>query len=73
MKFVDLFAGIGGFRQAFEGVGGECTLTSEIDKWAEQTYRANYKVDHEFISDVRDINSLPDHDVQSATLRRDET
>lgn len=41
-KFIDLFAGIGGFRMALQSVGGKCVFTSEWDKDAQKTYRANY-------------------------------
>ena len=40
--FIDLFAGIGGFRQAFQSLGGECVFSSEWDKNAQKTYAANY-------------------------------
>ena len=36
--FIDLFAGIGGFRIAFENLGGKCVFSSEIDKYSRQTY-----------------------------------
>jgi DNA (cytosine-5)-methyltransferase 1 len=41
-RFIDLFAGIGGIRIAFEEFGGECVFTSEWDKFAQQTYAANH-------------------------------
>lgn len=41
-KFIDLFAGIGGFRMAMQNLGGKCIFTSEWDKEAQKTYRANY-------------------------------
>jgi DNA (cytosine-5)-methyltransferase 1 len=40
--FIDLFAGIGGFRMALQDVGGKCVFSSEYDKYARQTYFANY-------------------------------
>ena len=40
--FIDLFAGIGGFRLALQNLGGECVFTSEWDKEAKRTYRANF-------------------------------
>ncbi len=40
--FIDLFAGIGGFRMAMQNLGGRCVFTSEWDKHSQQTYRANY-------------------------------
>ncbi|MDV3786763.1 DNA (cytosine-5-)-methyltransferase [Elizabethkingia anophelis] len=41
-KFIDLFAGIGGFRLALQNLGGKCIFTSEWDKEAKKTYSANY-------------------------------
>lgn len=41
-KFIDLFAGIGGFRLAFQNLGGKCVFTSEWDKYSKKTYRANF-------------------------------
>lgn len=40
--FIDLFAGIGGIRLAFEGLGGRCVFTSEWDKNAQKTYSTNF-------------------------------
>jgi DNA (cytosine-5)-methyltransferase 1 len=41
-KFIDLFAGIGGFRIAMQNLGGKCVYTSEWNKEAQKTYRVNY-------------------------------
>ncbi|MEJ8817404.1 DNA cytosine methyltransferase [Lacibacter sp. H407] len=41
-KFIDLFAGIGGFRLAMQNLGGECVFSSEWDKEAQKTYYANF-------------------------------
>ncbi len=41
-KFIDLFAGIGGFRIALQNLGGKCIFTSEWDKFAQTTYKANF-------------------------------
>jgi len=40
--FIDLFAGIGGFRIAMQNLGGECVFSSEIDRYSKQTYEANF-------------------------------
>jgi len=67
--FIDLFAGIGGIRTAFERIGGQCVFTSEWDKYAQQTYKANFPDDefseHTFAGDITqvDVESVPDHDV----------
>ena len=41
-KFIDLFAGVGGFRIAMQNAGGKCVFTSEWDKEAQKTYKANF-------------------------------
>ncbi len=41
-EFIDLFAGIGGFRIALQNLGGRCAFTSEYDKMAQKTYFANF-------------------------------
>ena len=41
-KFIDLFAGIGGFRIAMQNCGGKCVFTSEFDPYAQKTYQANF-------------------------------
>jgi len=62
-KFIDLFAGIGGTRLAFEKAGCKCVFSSEWDKFAQQTYEANFgEKPH---GDIREIPGLeiPDHDI----------
>lgn len=51
-KFIDLCAGIGGFRVAFEEFNNECILTCEIDKFCKQTYASNF-TDKNFITDIK--------------------
>jgi len=65
-KFIDLFAGIGGFRQALQNLGGNCVFTSEWDKHAAETYYANYGVYP--YGDIRSIipDTIPDHDILCA-------
>jgi DNA (cytosine-5)-methyltransferase 1 len=62
--FIDLFAGIGGFRRGFEAVGGRCVFTSEWDKYAQITYRANFG-DHAVHGDITKVpvEEIPDHDI----------
>ncbi len=43
--FIDLFAGIGGLRNGFEKIGGRCVFTSEWNKYAVKTYKANWYAD----------------------------
>lgn len=64
-RFIDLFAGIGGLRKAMESAGGTCVFTSEWNKYAQQTYLANFPADHAIAGDIRDVDAtdIPDHDV----------
>jgi DNA (cytosine-5)-methyltransferase 1 len=64
-KFIDLFAGIGGLRRAFDSIGGKCVFTSEWDAACRNTYQANYECDHDVIGDIRDVdlNNIPKYDV----------
>lgn len=64
-KFIDLFAGIGGIRLAFEGIGGQCVFTSEWDSYAQRTYMANFGGQHPINGDITKIaaEDIPDHDV----------
>jgi DNA (cytosine-5)-methyltransferase 1 len=64
-RFIDLFAGIGGMRRGFESVGGKCVFTSEWDRFSQETYRANYPMDHELAGDITKIaaRDIPEHDV----------
>lgn len=68
-NFIDLFAGIGGFRIAYEKFGGRCVFTSEIDKFARQTYRTYFDDPedgrHTFNEDITEYSpaEVPDHDL----------
>ncbi len=63
--FVDLFAGIGGLRLAFESIGGQCVFTSEWDRFAVQTYAENFPDGNPIQGDITQIDTreIPDHDV----------
>lgn len=63
--FVDLFAGIGGFRMAFEKMGGRCVFTSEWDPACQKTYKANFSDSHPFEGDIREVpeTEIPPHDI----------
>jgi DNA (cytosine-5)-methyltransferase 1 len=63
--FIDLFAGIGGLRRGFDLIGGKCVFTSEWDKYAQMTYKANYPCDHDVAGDITKIEAedIPRHDV----------
>ena len=61
--FIDLFAGIGGMRIAFEKAGGTCVFSSENNKFAQQTYEANFgDIPHGDITKINE-SEIPDHDV----------
>lgn len=61
--FIDLFAGIGGMRLAFEKAGGTCVFSSEINDQSRKTYEANFgDVPYGDIREVR-ASSIPDHDI----------
>ncbi|CAG0951489.1 partial DNA (cytosine-5)-methyltransferase 1, partial [Anaerolineae bacterium] len=64
--FIDLFAGIGGFRIAFERAGGKCVFSSEWDKLAQETYRANFgEVPAGDITKIT-ASEVPEHDILAA-------
>ncbi|MRI62983.1 HpaII family restriction endonuclease [Ornithobacterium rhinotracheale] len=74
-KFIDLFAGIGGFHIAMHNIGGECVFASEIDENARKTYIHNFQrispklfESGNFNRDIRTINSneIPDFDLLCA-------
>jgi len=62
-RFIDLFCGIGGFRIAFEKVGGRCVFSSDYDKFSQQTYEANFgEKPHGDIHGVA-VADIPAHDI----------
>ncbi|MFO9777931.1 DNA (cytosine-5-)-methyltransferase, partial [Escherichia sp. WS436] len=65
-RFIDLFAGIGGIRKGFEAIGGQCVFTSEWNKDAVRTYKANWFNDeqvHKFNLDIREVTLSDKTDV----------
>jgi len=62
-KFIDLFAGIGGFHYALKSFGAECVFASEIDKKAQNTYYSNHNISP--YGDITQINEkdIPKHDI----------
>ena len=66
LRFIDLFAGVGGIRQAFETAGAKCVFSSEIDQFAQYTYFANHGTVP--YGDITKINEgdIPDHDILCA-------
>jgi len=74
-KFIDLFAGIGGFHLAFDNCGAKCVFTSEWNEHARKTYEANFRSKNpeifasgRFVGDITkvDIKSIPDFDILTA-------
>lgn len=65
-RFIDLFAGIGGIRLAFEQNGFKCVFSSETDKYAVKTYEANF--DEKPFGDITKINEkdIPEFDILAA-------
>lgn len=77
LKHLELFAGIGGFRQAIELLGNDfsiennCVGFSEIDPFATKTYKANFNIENEveigdiinFTSDKKNIEALEDFNI----------
>ena len=65
-KFIDLFAGIGGFRLGMESVGGKCVFSSEIDLHACEMYKANYGEDPYCDITKLNVELIPDFDILCA-------
>lgn len=63
LRFIDLFAGIGGIRKGFEDATTRCVFSSEWDKYAASTYEANYG--EKPTGDITKVDAcdIPDHDV----------
>ena len=65
--FIDLFAGIGGFRLALDRLGGQCLGFSEIHNDAIDTYCTNFGEDPRLnLGDITKIKNLPPHDIMTA-------
>lgn len=63
MKFLDLFAGIGGFRMGLESAGHECVGFCEIDKFARKSYKAIYDTKGEI--ELHDITKVTDEEIRN--------
>lgn len=62
-RFIDLFAGIGGMRLAFEAAGGKCVFSSEWDRYAQQTYASNFgEIPHGDITKISE-SAIPRFDI----------
>jgi DNA (cytosine-5)-methyltransferase 1 len=72
-RFIDLFAGIGGIRRGFEEIGGKCVFTSEWNKYAVRTYKANHYNDpseHVFNQDIREVTLSDNLDIEEEEAYR---
>lgn len=66
IKFIDLFCGLGGFRIALESLGCKCVFSSDIDKYASQTYKMNFgELPFGDITKI-DNKDIPRHDILCA-------
>ena len=61
--FIDLFAGIGGMRIAYEKAGGHCVYSNEWNKYSQQTYFANFGEQPDGDITKVDADAIPDHDI----------
>lgn len=61
MKFIDLYAGIGGFRYALESFGHKCVFSAEINKYSIETYQENFGDDSKF--DMDEISKMNDEEI----------
>ena len=61
--FIDLFAGVGGIRIAFEKLKGDCVFTSEWDKFSQITYEANFKDKPDGDITKIKVQDIPKHDI----------
>lgn len=62
-SFIDLFAGIGGMRIAYENAGGKCVYSNEWNKYSQQTYYANFGEQPDGDITQVDAKNIPEHDI----------
>ena len=65
-RFIDLFAGIGGFHVAMSHLDGQCVFASEIDEYAIETYRSNFGMDANHDITQTPETAIPKHEVLCA-------
>lgn len=65
IRFIDLFAGIGGIRLGFESTGAKCVFSNDYDKYSAITYTGNFGSDDFMLGDIKKIqaNTIPDFDI----------
>jgi DNA (cytosine-5)-methyltransferase 1 len=66
--FVDLFAGIGGFRLALDSLGGACLFANDNDVYCRIQYDYNFGRENFLRADIRSVDTkfIPDHDILTA-------
>ena len=65
-KYIDLFAGIGGFHLALSSLGAECVYANEWDSFAQKVYKENFGIEPEGDITKVDENTIPEHDILCA-------
>ena len=65
-KYIDLFAGIGGFHLALSSLGAECVYANEWDTFAQNVYKENFGIEPEGDITKVDENKIPEHDILCA-------
>jgi len=66
LRFIDLFAGLGGFHLALQSIGHECVFASELDNELRELYRRNHNTEIEGDINLINVESIPSHDILCA-------
>jgi DNA (cytosine-5)-methyltransferase 1 len=66
LRFIDLFAGLGGFHLALKSIGHKCVFASELNSELRELYTKNHKTDIEGDINLVDVNLIPSHDILCA-------
>ena len=68
IRYIELFAGIGGFRCALDSLGAECVMASEFNRECRETYKANFGEDEPLLGDINwiDAKIIPEFEILTA-------
>ena len=66
LKFIDLFAGLGGFHLALQSLGHDCVFASELNSELRDLYEKNHNTKIEGDINLVDVNKIPSHDILCA-------